>query len=105
MSYVTHHPAVLEHTLRWKDLSEEQQEALLADVRIQRITERLLSTFDVEMPTYFTIQFPVQRVNPQAPADALGSVQVLVEPRAPSTDAGSDSAAPEKQSASDTISE
>jgi hypothetical protein len=87
VSYVTHHPAVLEHTLRWQDLSEIEQDALIEAVKTNNATKLRTEVFDVVMPCYFTIPFPLARVNPQAGADALGRLQVLVEPRASSGDA------------------
>lgn len=87
MSYVTHHPAVLEHTLRWQDLNDIEQEALLETVRANGASTRLQETFDVEMPCFFTIQFPLVRVNPQASANTYGTLRILAEPRASKQDA------------------
>lgn len=90
MKYETTHPVVLEQTVRWQDLSVPEQDALIeliksnsAPVEIQKLRE----VFDVVMPSFFTIPFPLIRVNPDA-ANVFMNAQLLVEPRASSENAG-----------------
>lgn len=101
MSYTTCHSAVLEQTLRWQDLSVLEQDALINALKTNN-TDNLVQVFDVVMPSYFTILFPLHLVNPQAPADAVGRAQMLVDIRASKQDAGLQNPAPDSSGAAST---
>lgn len=91
MKYETTHPAVLEQTLRWQDLSVPEQDALIELIKSNSAPaeiEKLREVFDVVMPSFLTIPFPLIRVNPNAAANVFMNAQLLVEPRASSEDAG-----------------
>lgn len=91
MKYKTTHSAVLEQTLRWQDLSVIEQAALIELIKSNSASaevQKLREVFDVVMPSFFTIPFPLVRVDPNAAANVFMNAQLLVEPRAPSVDAG-----------------
>ena len=71
----------IEHTLRWKDLTDEEHEAVLIALRTNN-SQPIMDKFDVVMPCFFTIQFPLCYVDPRQPPDAIGQLQTLVNPRA-----------------------
>lgn len=75
-----HHPVVLEASVPWKDLSESEQTCLVEGLKIQDLTA-FIQGCEVVLPSLFTINFPVNLVNPNAPPGSNGQVRVFVEPR------------------------
>jgi hypothetical protein len=64
----------------------EEQGSLIQCLRTNNI-QPFIDSCDVEMPSLFTIQFPASQIDPRHPAEAMGQVQIQVEPRASSTSA------------------
>lgn len=74
------YPVVLEAEFQWKDLSETEQNRFIEGLKTQNLTT-FIQNCDVALPSLFTINFPVNLVNPSAPLGANGQVRVFVEPR------------------------
>lgn len=75
------HPVVLEVNLQWKDLSEEEQNRFIEGLRLQNLNS-FIQGCDVALPSLFTVNFPVNLLDPRTPPGGMGQVRVFVEPRA-----------------------
>lgn len=71
---------ILEAELAWKDLTPEEQEALLESVRTNDYS-KFESMCDVEMPSAFTIRFPAKLVDNRHPDNVMLQSRVFVRPK------------------------